>query len=471
SKPPLRNIEKNNNLFEDNSQVMNVEITENKRKKISNRTNVKKKKENEELCLTDSDNDITQAVGGSHSHSRISKNIQPQSEQASNASSPSIRSPLPENFYDQHSLTSKISQSPLAERHLPESVYSQLSPTPNVTPSSLTRNYSFRNTVNQWSSASTTSKQLTSLPLSMINADGQESVITQGKFDKFSMLPERDLGMLQMHLKYLFFRIQVINKQIIDALIRSLFSDIQHAGVLERAALQRWVFGCYRDYNAALRHELRKLAPEFIRKHKLTKVKQPTIQQISEYITERNWAAFLKCHIDVTDVQRTFRDRPENIEKFTNFIQSSFNLFVQEILLDKDVIDDVKNLNYITVDMEIFMADRKDSLQQLDLRGECSQNTVSQALQNTVSQASQVSINGDDSGESLQENFSDNESLLSDKSQHTNDLEYNFSMASDTSSSSDQLSVTEEIELQTEEEKNFNQIIVDSGIDFQPLPG
>ncbi|CAG8835771.1 5992_t:CDS:1, partial [Cetraspora pellucida] len=96
-------------------------------------------------------------------------------------------------------------------------------------------------------------------------------------------------------------------------------------------------------------------------------------------------------------------------------------------------------------------------------RGECSQNTVSQA--------SQVSINGDDSGESLQENFSDSESLLSDKSQHTNDLEYNSSMTSDTSSSSDQLSVTEEIELQTEEEKNFNQIIVDSGIDFQPIPG
>jgi len=102
--------------------------------------------------------------------------------------------------------------------------------------------------------------------------------------------------------------------------------------------------------------------------YRLTKVKQPTIQQISEHITERNWAAFLKRHMDVTDVQRTFRDRPENIEKFTNFIRSSFNLFVQEILLDKDVIDDVKNLNYITVDMEIFTADRKDSLQQLDLR-------------------------------------------------------------------------------------------------------
>ncbi|CAG8547429.1 4059_t:CDS:2 [Cetraspora pellucida] len=33
SKPLLRNIKKNNNLFKDNSQVTNVEITENKRKK------------------------------------------------------------------------------------------------------------------------------------------------------------------------------------------------------------------------------------------------------------------------------------------------------------------------------------------------------------------------------------------------------------------------------------------------------
>ncbi|CAG8799335.1 1508_t:CDS:1, partial [Cetraspora pellucida] len=69
----------------------------------------------------------------------------------------------------------------------------------------------------------------------------------------------------------------------------------------------------------------------------------------------------------VTNVQRMFRDQPKNIEKFTNFIQLSFNLFVQEILLDKDVIDDVKNLNYITVDMKIFMVNRKDFLQQLDL--------------------------------------------------------------------------------------------------------
>ncbi|CAG8588679.1 14869_t:CDS:2 [Cetraspora pellucida] len=308
SKPPLRNFERNN-LFEDESQVMNVEITENKRKRISSHTNVKKKNENEEPSLMDSDN------GDSRSCSCISKNIQPQSEQASNASSnessPSIRSYLPENFYDQCSLTST----------------------------------------------------LINLALSMINADGQESVITRGKVDRFNMLLESDLGTLQMHLKCLFFRTRVINKQIIDMLMRSLFPDVQHAGASECAALQRWVFGCYRDYNASLRQE-------------------------------------------------------------------------------------------------------------------CSQNTVSQA--------SLVLINRDDSSESLQENFSDNESLQKnffdskslqenfsnneslqgsffERSQH-NDFECNSSVVLDTSSGSDQLSIIEDIGLQTEE--NFNEIIVDSRIDF-----
>src|SRR2546421_9696640 len=37
----------------------------------------------------------------------------------------------------------------------------------------------------------------------------------------------------------------------------------------------------------------------------------------------------------------------------------------QECLLDKDVNDTVKNLNYITVDMEIFAVDGKIILQQL----------------------------------------------------------------------------------------------------------
>ncbi|CAG8792318.1 8046_t:CDS:1, partial [Racocetra persica] len=37
-------------------------------------------------------------------------------------------------------------------------------------------------------------------------------------------------------------------------------------------------------------------------------------------------------------------------------------------LLDEDMINVIKNLNYIKVNMEVYMADRKDCLQQLDLR-------------------------------------------------------------------------------------------------------
>ncbi|CAG8855431.1 12915_t:CDS:1, partial [Gigaspora margarita] len=49
------------------------------------------------------------------------------------------------------------------------------------------------------------------------------------------------------------------------------------------------------------------------------------------------------------------------------FIQSAFNLFVQEELLDKNVINDVKDLNYMMVDMEVFTADGKEALQQINV--------------------------------------------------------------------------------------------------------
>ncbi|RIB03368.1 hypothetical protein C2G38_2225275 [Gigaspora rosea] len=135
------------------------------------------------------------------------------------------------------------------------------------------------------------------LTLSIIKAGGQESIVTQRKVDKFNTLSNR-------------------------------------------------IFGCYRDYNASLRCELRKLVPEFIRKHN----------------------RFLKHYMDVTDVQKTFEDQPENIAKFTNFIQLAFNLFVQENLSDEDVIEEVKDLNYLTIDMKVFTADRKNYLQQLDIK-------------------------------------------------------------------------------------------------------
>ncbi|RIB09000.1 hypothetical protein C2G38_2210051 [Gigaspora rosea] len=166
--------------------------------------------------------------------------------------------------------------------------------------------------------------------MSMIEAGGQGSTVIQEKANKFNVLPEKDLGTLQMHLKGLFFRTRTVNKHIIDALVRSLFKSIQ-TSASERTILQRWAFGYFQDYNASLRKELRNLVPEFIRKYKLTKARQPEMQQISEYIME------------------------------------TFNLFVQENLLDKDVINEVKDLNYMTVNMIIFTADGNDSLQQLDL--------------------------------------------------------------------------------------------------------
>ncbi|CAG8851354.1 39467_t:CDS:2, partial [Gigaspora margarita] len=98
------------------------------------------------------------------------------------------------------------------------------------------------------------------------------------------------------------------------------------------------------------------------------KTSQPTKRQIAEYITEDNWTTFLKRHMDVTDVQKTFEEQRVNVNMFTSFIQSAFNLFVQEELLDKDVINDVKDLNYMTVDMEVFTADGKEALQQINIR-------------------------------------------------------------------------------------------------------
>ncbi|RIB00986.1 hypothetical protein C2G38_2298531 [Gigaspora rosea] len=203
----------------------------------------------------------------------------------------------------------------------------------------------------------------------MMKANGQEPATTQEKVvDRFSALLERDLSTLLMHLKCLFFCTRIMNKQIVDTLMNSLFPNVQRIGASEHAALQKWVSGCFRDYNASLRWELRKLVPEFIRKYKLTKAKRPTIQQFSEYITEKNWSAFLKRHMDATDVQKMFRDQPENVDKFSNFIRSAFDLFIQEDLLDKDVVIEFKNLNHLTVDMNIFTANEKDSLQKLDLR-------------------------------------------------------------------------------------------------------
>jgi hypothetical protein len=77
----------------------------------------------------------------------------------------------------------------------------------------------------------------------------------------------------------------------------------------------------------------------------------------------------LKRHMDVIDEIKTFKDHSENIEIFNHFIQVSFKLLIQERLLNKAVIDDIKNnLNHITVDMEIFAANGRNVLQKLDVR-------------------------------------------------------------------------------------------------------
>ncbi|CAB4446832.1 unnamed protein product [Rhizophagus irregularis] len=103
----------------------------------------------------------------------------------------------------------------------------------------------------------------------------------------------------------------------------------------------KWSFASYRDYNMAIRKELQKLVPELIKKYR---------------------------HIDAIDEKKSFIDRPENASIFTDFIQSAFKLFIQENLLNKDVINAVKDLNYITVDMEIFAMDGRDILRKLDIR-------------------------------------------------------------------------------------------------------
>ena len=73
---------------------------------------------------------------------------------------------------------------------------------------------------------------------------------------------------MQLHLKCLFFRTRTINKQIIYALARTLFPNIEISRKSDRAALEAWALRSYRDYNMVLRRELRNLTPEFIKKYR-----------------------------------------------------------------------------------------------------------------------------------------------------------------------------------------------------------
>ncbi|CAG8738218.1 19911_t:CDS:2, partial [Rhizophagus irregularis] len=158
--------------------------------------------------------------------------------------------------------------------------------------------------------------ELVSLTLNMMKASGHGHEIIQEKpTSRFCKFSDNELGVLQLHLKCLFFRTRVINNQIINELVRSLFPNIEMNGMSDLATLHMWALRSYRDYNMIIRRELRNLVPEFIRKYR-----QPTMQQISEYITEK----------------KTFKDQPRNTTAFTKFIHSAFNMFIQENLLEAE---------------------------------------------------------------------------------------------------------------------------------------
>ena len=72
--------------------------------------------------------------------------------------------------------------------------------------------------------------------------------------------------------------------------------------------------------------------------------------------------------MDSIDEKRTFIDKPENVIVFNEFIHSAFKLIVQENLLNKDEVDDVKDLNYMTADMQVFASDGGNILQQIDVK-------------------------------------------------------------------------------------------------------
>ncbi|RIB19490.1 hypothetical protein C2G38_2181666 [Gigaspora rosea] len=107
------------------------------------------------------------------------------------------------------------------------------------------------------------------------------------------------------------------------------------------------------------------------------------------------------------------------------------------------------------------------------------QNTASHALLGTINDEEDIS-----NSDSLQKNLSDRDQHINnycstnseDCSSDSDSFQENFSyrnqlkfMASNMLSSSNQLTNTEEVELEIEDAKEFRQTIVDSGIDFQQL--
>ncbi|CAG8740531.1 9095_t:CDS:2 [Dentiscutata erythropus] len=192
------------------------------------------------------------------------------------------------------------------------------------------------------------------------------------------------------------------------------------------------------------------------------KANQPTTWQIANYINEDNWTNFMKCHMDMIDVQKTFEEQCVNINMFTDFIQSAFNLFVQEELLDQEVVNDVKDLNYKMVDMEVFTADREEALQQINISSQdpsCKTLFINDDFDYSFSTAP-------DALDSISDMMSNNNQLINNNFKSSSFTTSNaLSSALDTISSSDQSIVTSEIELQ-ESETECTQSIADSGINF-----
>ncbi|CAG8454181.1 13003_t:CDS:2 [Racocetra fulgida] len=319
-----------NNSVEDERQATNVEVTVNKRKKVLNRTNVKKRRgyeePNDEPSLRSAEDYEAQATNmevtanndkGKKSSNRTNTTkrieiepnwINSDNEQTSKASSSSslIGSSL---SYNKRPIASKASS--FSDRSdSPESIYSERSPLPNIASFPLI-NHSFEDTNSQ-------------------------HPLTSNKIDNSST---SFIGPFKNDLELCLYLVQHTN--LIKLTTSMIEADSQGSTVIQE-----------KDNKFNVLSE---------------RARQPEMKQISEYITESNWEVFLKRHIDILDLEKTFRKWPENVVKFTKFIRSAFNLFVQENLLDKDVINEVKDLNYMTVNMIIFTADGNDSLQQLDL--------------------------------------------------------------------------------------------------------
>ena len=72
--------------------------------------------------------------------------------------------------------------------------------------------------------------------------------------------------------------------------------------------------------------------------------------------------------MEAIDEIKTFKNHPKNVDMFNEFVREAFKLLIWKTLLDENVIEDIKNLNYMTANMKIFAAYGGDILNKLDIR-------------------------------------------------------------------------------------------------------